>query len=327
MDLSNNTVEVKEFVCGEEGCGRRVKTKSGLEQHHKSKHEPITTYFICNVEKCGNWFESMQGVVRHQANAHGINEKWIECSVEGCNHKARLSGDLTKHKRDVHNIDTKFYPCTQLNCSYIAKQKGNLKQHYRNFHDLGDTECTCCTEPHFAHIPHPDPFTAGGLCKLCFREFFGANSTVELRWREYITTHFTTATPLLQDKALTSAGGCGRYRPDLMYNSPELTLILEIDEHQHSGTNYRCDERRITEIAHENNLTKLIVIRLNPDKWRGPDVSELDRFQQFVALMQHLVATPATDLPIEIHYLFFNPHGENICKNLPVFHHPPLNRR
>jgi hypothetical protein len=132
--------------------------------------------------------------------------------------------------------------------------------------------------------------------------------------------HFGTNYLISSDKALSTIGGCGKYRPDKLYTGLGVALIVEFDEHQHTGFNYSCDERRISEIFDDlgTDMTSLRVIRFNPDSYKGPRVELADRYRACITLMKRLMVTPPSDQPITIHYLYYNKDSETICKNMPV---------
>jgi len=56
----------------------------------------------------------------------------------------------------------------------------------------------------------------------------------------------------------------GIFFPDIRFDCGYYNLIVEVDEHKHRGSNYKCDERRMHDI-----IAKLgqpcIFIRYNPD--------------------------------------------------------------
>ena len=67
---------------------------------------------------------------------------------------------------------------------------------------------------------------------------------------------------------------CLKYRPDIVYACPESNLVIhvEIDEHEHkySNGNYKCDERRMSELAEETKNQLVVFIRYNPHNYKVP---------------------------------------------------------
>ena len=62
---------------------------------------------------------------------------------------------------------------------------------------------------------------------------------------------------------------CMNYRPDSVYESAFVTKVLEVDENQHKyGSLYKCDERRMGDIAAEIPGVPCVFVRWNPDKYK-----------------------------------------------------------
>tara|TARA_B100000787_G_C16017232_1_gene216886 strand:- start:67 stop:534 length:468 start_codon:yes stop_codon:yes gene_type:complete len=56
----------------------------------------------------------------------------------------------------------------------------------------------------------------------------------------------------------------GHLYPDIRFDCLTFNLIVEIDEFQHRGSNYNCDERRMYDIIAKLGIS-CVFIRYNPD--------------------------------------------------------------
>ena len=246
--------------------------------------------------------------------------KGLVYQCELCDHSTTYSGNLVKHMAHKHDIGVIWYACTEPGCSHRSKQLIHLKQHIDRVHDIGPTICDLCLEPHLSSIAHPDPTLIGLVCKTCFRELSGKNSRVEIRWSAYLDEHIGTEYLLASDKSLKSQGGCSRYRPDKVYMGPDFALILECDENQHKGTNYDCEQARMSDIAHELGCGRTVFVRWNPDSYKGPAYTEEHRLEACVVFVKDLISKPHNDLPIEVVYMYYDWDAYNVAKDLPYSH-------
>ena len=60
--------------------------------------------------------------------------------------------------------------------------------------------------------------------------------------------------------------GCSKKRPDWFLDLYTHSIIIELDEDQHRYNS--CDEKRMMELFQDLGLRNLIVIRINPDKYK-----------------------------------------------------------
>ena len=156
----------------------------------------------------------------------------------------------------------------------------------------------------------------------------GKDSRIEIKWSDYVDAELGTNFLMGSDKSLRSLGGCSRKRPDKMYASIDLVELDECDEYQHlrSGSDYTCDEKRLTEIYDEPSICgkTMVVIRWNPDTYKVPAGTKRlgrdQRLEMFVKLKRLLRARPVTPTrpKIEVFYMFYDPDNPLICQNLSV---------
>ena len=133
---------------------------------------------------------------------------------------------------------------------------------------------------------------------------------------DYVDKHFGKEFLSSSDKSLKSQGGCQKYRPDKLYISQDLVIILECDEHQHkhSSGNYSCDEKRISDIYNEQCIVgeKLSVVRWNPDKYKGKK-NRTTRLEELVVLMKKIIIDPQ-EIMIKIYYMYYDDDNPHITK-------------
>ena len=60
--------------------------------------------------------------------------------------------------------------------------------------------------------------------------------------------------------------GCSKRRPDWFIDCFKYSIIIELDEDQHKYTS--CDEKRMMELFQDLGNRKLVLIRINPDKYK-----------------------------------------------------------
>lgn len=71
---------------------------------------------------------------------------------------------------------------------------------------------------------------------------------------------------IIRDKSIN--GGNSRYRPDILIRLKNYNIIIEIDENQHKGTSYSCENERIMSLFEDLKNIPLIIIRFNPDSYK-----------------------------------------------------------
>jgi hypothetical protein len=71
---------------------------------------------------------------------------------------------------------------------------------------------------------------------------------------------------IIQDKIILN--GCSRRRPDGLIKLNDYNIIIEIDENQHRGADYSCENKRLMEIFQDLGNSPLTIIRFNPDAYK-----------------------------------------------------------
>ena len=64
-------------------------------------------------------------------------------------------------------------------------------------------------------------------------------------------------------------GSCNKYRPDFVIDCATHYIIVEVDEHQHSGYKCECEQGRMINIAQDvGGGLPVYFIRYNPDTYK-----------------------------------------------------------
>ena len=299
--------KIKDFEC--ELCEFKCSTNGSLKTHIKRVHDKIKDFEceLCEF-KC-----STNGDLK--AHIKQVHDKIKDFECELCDYKCSTNSHLKMHIKRVHN-KIKDFECEL--CDYKCSTNGSLQRHKEHVHDQGKHKCDFCLNHRNSAIVHNDNQGKHSICKECYRKVTGFSNRIEKDWSEYLDSNFGTEYLIGSDKSLQSLGGCQKYRPDKLYASPDLVLMLECDEHQHKYHEYSCDEKRISDIYEEFSGKKLIVIRWNPDKCKNLKISRHDRMVQCVRTMKNLLKNPPSDI-IHVYYMYFDEDEENssIVKNLP----------
>ena len=300
-------------------CDSQFKSNGNLKHHKMQAHNIDVSWKKCDL--CDSQFKSNGDLKRHKMYVHNINVTWKKCDL--CNSQFKTNSNLKLHKMQAHNIDVTWIKCDL--CDSQFKRGDHLKTHVQQVHDIGDFKCQNCFEPHYKHEPYTKNNHTMYLCKECYRKFSGFNSRIELEYVEYIRENFKFPF-LAHNKSMNALGGCTRKRPDLIFTSDNLIMIIEIDEHQHIYENgsYSCEEKRITEL-YENQTIPMVVIRINPHKTTfstkrcNQHSGKKTRQTRLVAFMNEIVSKQNDDM-IKLYYMYYNHDNPKICQNI-LFEH------
>ena len=318
-------IDVTWYHCDHEGCTFKTKSARNLKEHKANVHDIDVVWYHCDQEGCEYKCKFAGALKSHQANIHDINVVWYHCDQEGCEYKCKSGPNLKNHKSNIHDINVVWYHCDQEGCEYKCKIAGHLKEHKANIHDIGDHLCDFCVRNRNSSIEYVDQHNnKSNICRECFNKATGKNSRIEIIWSDYLDKHLGTIGLLSSDKSLRSQGGCSRYRPDKIYIYERIVEIGECDEHQHIGSSYSCDERRLSEIYEEDGIQGkfMYVMRWNPDSYfpeNGIKKTRYERLEIYLALAKKLRLLEHLD-KIHIYYLFYSFDNENITQNLPYTH-------
>ena len=103
---------------------------------------------------------------------------------------------------------------------------------------------------------------------LCFRCHCLSHPDEKIPRRYKLKQHFIydkikeKYSDFIYDK--TISGGCSNKRPDFLFDKLTHSVIVEIDEEQH--TSYSCENKRTMSLFEDLGSRPLVMIRFNPDK-------------------------------------------------------------
>lgn len=146
----------------------------------------------------------------------------------------------------------------------------------------------------------------------------GKDIRIEHEWSLYLDEHFFPDWRVCTDSRV-GGESCSRYRPDGLWASPKIVLQWELDEKQHRGTSYDCDERRISELYDEFPGKQYVVVRVNPHGYKAPPGTKKPSQEERKALMlrvMHACLEKEWETPIHVVYMFYSADNANITRNL-----------
>lgn len=180
----------------------------------------------------------------------------------------------SKHKEPNMIINPRI-KCKQKDCDYFASYglKLNLQEfcvdHAPNSY-MCLTNRTCKNADKDPICIKIDVLNSKGLCRECdpadhFKFRKKAKEEQVKQWldcsehNDYIT----------YDKTHPEFSECfgKKYRPDFLFDCATHYVVLEVDENQHRGKTYECDQKRMCDIAQSLGM-HTIFIRYNPDAYK-----------------------------------------------------------
>lgn len=312
----------KNINCDVENCDYVCLTKSDLRSHKLHIHKiGVKQVLKCDVEGCDKEFLKPQTLKQHRADAHNIDVVWRHCEHKDCDFKAKQLNNLKRHMASVHQINARTFVCDVEGCDTAVGEKWKLKTHKEEHHNMGKYQCGFCLQNRNTTNKYKDAQGKHNICNVCYKAATGQSTRIETEMSEYLDKHVGEDYLLGSDKSLKAMGGCQLYRPDKLYTSPDLVIVVECDEHQHKYSNgdYRCDEKRISDIFDEFDGKTMVVIRWNPHAYKpikGKKLGKKERLERLVKLYHELCHTKHDD-PIHIYYMWYDANNPRIAVNIP----------
>jgi uncharacterized C2H2 Zn-finger protein len=225
------------------------------------------------------------------------------------------NGDLKRHIKYKHSNDEKKYKCDT--CDMAFHTNGELKRHINSMH--GELECQICANLVSKLRPCKTVNKVKVLtCDKCYTKITGKCLRIEKELSDYLDEHFHPEQRICTDSSVNGEV-CLNYRPDGMWAGDNIIIHWECDEHQHQGTNYSCDEKRISDLYDEFPGKTYIVIRINPHGYKAPPNTKkpkrVERRSLMVKVMEKCL-TKKWDTKIHIIYMFYSADNNNITRNL-----------
>lgn len=152
----------------------------------------------------------------------------------------------------------------------------------------------------------------GTLCSKCNPTAFTRSPSKEAGIASHLETWASEGLIPIYDAWNKPAAGssttiCGAFRPDFAWHMVTHSVILEVDEHQHSAYKPKCEFQRICNLSGSFG-GPIFIIRFNPDKYtiagkkRNPE--RRHRLTLLLQRIQHALTTiPSTLITVEyLHY-------------------------
>jgi hypothetical protein len=147
--------------------------------------------------------------------------------------------------------------------------------------------------------------TMGQLCDYCSPE---GKKTIFRKTKEMSVVKFLR--DKLPEEGFIHNGSVGRQftgthlYPDIRFDKKFYNLIIEIDEHKHSGSAYECDKKRMYDIIAKLE-TPCIFIRYNPDSIESDKNVLYKTIQKYINLEEGVSKVPWDDFGFVDEYLYY----------------------
>lgn len=282
----SNAVTMKSIKCQSAACTSTATYGTIYDKirircvNHANDNMINLNDLLCVEKNCKSLASYGDGKNRIYCATHATNNSAPMgkklCEEKGCKTRPSygyVDGPATfckKHCKDSM-VDVVSNLCEDTHCNksacfgYVGKAPSRCSVHA----DLDMVNLmypTCATAGCGTRI-HPEKHPGIKFCASCdvdgrrparSREMQAANamSKAGLYWNSW-------------NKEIGDGRVCGgRYRPDFVFERPSFTIIIEIDEFQHSPKGYECDNRRMLDIFNAYGGLPVHFIRFNPDEFR-----------------------------------------------------------
>lgn len=313
-DTSNMVIKLK-YVCIVDSC-----FKSGnyftlnKEFLYCKEHSPETSELVttkCKYEGCTKYaYYGVKGTKEKEYCSSHKNPKTMcqifkECSVNECLNVPRYG--LPQKQPTLcleHGENKEGYikdprkRCKEKNCNTFALYGINSPLHceiHKKPKELNLIERKCVSCELFNVLNHEDK------CRYCgdFSQFrlFKQNKVKMFLDKEKIKYDS-------YDKIIDQ-GICGKERPDFLIDCNTHFIILEVDESQHKGSKYNCENVRMQNLTYSLGLP-VIFIRYNPDSYIcEKELTEIQRHNLLKKMIKELKKNTPKEL-LTVYYICYN---------------------
>ena len=166
------------------------------------------------------------------------------------------------------------------------------------------------------HIPESATIVAKRLCKYCdikeeskhvCKDCLKIQNKKEWAIVRYLRKAIDTKFEYNSSKMLQ---GCSKKRPDIYFELPTYSLIVEIDERQHNSYGDSCECARINEIVNGIGGKSVIIIRYNPDvvknKNKALTISQAERIDLLVQIIKKQLVKNYLKFVVKIIQIYYD---------------------
>ena len=301
-NICNLTLDISEFKKNHAKC------KKCYKKHTTCKHDKIIYHcHECNPKnicKHDKQKRSCQECSPHRFCKHNIQKySCPECNPKIlCEHGTRKQYCPECSPQNLCEHDILKYSCPECNHKLLCEH--NIRKHnclecnhkllcehgFRKYHCCKCNPKNLCVHGHWKqHCPKCDgsqlcihcKYIIGTLryvesldkkircCSRCFYNFY-PNDEIPRRYK--LKQHYFNEKLIEEfgdifeyDKVIKC--GCSKRRPDWFIDCYKYSIIIELDEDQHKYES--CDEKRMMELFQDLGNRPLVLIRINPDKYKG----------------------------------------------------------
>lgn len=198
------------------------------------------------------------------------------CGTSYCEHGKRKSICKICKGSDICEHNTNKYQCKDCKgkslCVHL-RQKAICREcytHPRNF-------CKSCTFVSILGSPYK-PYCFRCYCKLNPDEEIPHRYMMKENYiHDYLKENLVNI-ELIHNK--TIRGGCSKRRPDWMIDMLTHVIFIECDENKHAD--YQCENKRMMEMFIDIGNRPIIMIRFNPDEFKGKRCFKFGRRNKIV---------------------------------------------
>ena len=276
----------KTIKCRVDGC-----TNSRVNNGVCRRHGATTPK--CHVEGCTNNVQNNDVCYQHGAEVP-------ECRVNGCTKKVQNSGVCYYH-------GAKTLKCRVNGCINNRVNNGVCVTHGAKTSECRVNGCTKNAKNNGVCFGHGAVYPESALCSVCKLvitsrghnecldcrirggEIISQRERQEIRWLEKLVSwgyHPSSHDRVVKD---SNCDVVNRRRIDYLFltnSSFKYHVVVECDEHSHSGYDVSCEMARLEDIhdqliANGSSVKPIVVVRFNPDSKHDIE-SELKETLEFV---------------------------------------------
>jgi len=270
---------------------------------HNNKYDYSSVNYVNNYTKvtiiCSEHEKFYQ-----LAGGHLSGQGCKKCAVKFTTDKIKLTQDeFIERAKKLHN-DKYDYSLTNYNGMYklviIICHKHDKFELIAGYH-LNGTGCKKCIL-----CPSCELWKTGGeLCDYCKPKNISKRyqKTKEFKIVNFLREQLPD-NEFIHNKSVGSECSNGHLFPDIRFDCDFYQLIIEIDEHEHRGSNYECDKKRMYDIISKVGMP-CIFIRYNPDNKKSDRNFLLEIIKKYIDLNIDNIDDIFDDYGFKVEYLFY----------------------